>query len=54
VNGTFNCTVSVFTIAATNRISPPLLTACPAESPCGAANASLPFPVVLAAVPPAK
>jgi len=54
VKGAFNWTVLASTIAPTNRISPPLLTACPAVNPCGPANANRPLPVDDAVVPPAK
>src|ERR1035438_9319872 len=50
-NGAFSCTVCASTIAATNRISPPELTAWPAASPCGAPNPSRPAAVLDVALP---
>src|SRR5450432_4065942 len=54
VNGAFNCTVLASTMAATNRISPPLETACPTPSPCVPPKPSLPAAVQDATTPPAK
>src|ERR1035437_10070971 len=51
-NGAFSCTVCASTIAATNRISPPWHTACPAASPCAAPNPRCPATVLDATVPP--
>jgi len=46
--------VDGFKIAVTNRISPLNVTACPADSPCGAVNAISVVPVSDATVPPAQ
>src|SRR5438105_10909943 len=54
VNGTFSCTVPASTVADTNRISPPLETACPTLSPCAAPKLSLPAGVQDVAFPPAN
>src|SRR5690348_10897209 len=54
VNGAFNCTVVVSTIAAANRISPPIATACPGVNRCAAWNVSRPCCVQAATVAPAN
>ncbi len=54
VNGALTNTVVVFCTAATNRISPPDVIACPGISPCAAANWICVCPVTDATVPPAK
>src|SRR4051794_31597958 len=53
LNGAFKNTVVALRIAAANRISPPIATACPGVSPCAAWNDRRPPGVAPATAPPA-